>query len=192
LVVPKGAIGLVLFAHGRGSSRHSPRNLEVAAVLNKAGLATLLFNLLTEEDEWDQNHVFDVALFGQRLVDVTAVVGDTPPLNTLPIGYFGASTGAATALWAAASPDSTAAALVCRGGRPDLTGPRLAQVRCPTLLIVGGDDKVVLDLNRQAQEHMTCPTQLRVIPGATHLFEERGALRTAAEAARDWFLTHLN
>lgn len=191
LVVPEGAFGLVVFAHGSGSSRHSPRNRAVAAVLNRAGLATLLFDLLTEAEETKRGNVFDIPLLGQRLIDVATAVGDAPALAPLPMGFFGASTGAGAALWAAAALGDRIAAVVSRGGRPDLAGTRLADVRSPTLLIVGAEDRVVLDLNRTAQGQLRCPTHLEVVPHATHLFEEPGTLRAAAEAARDWFVTHL-
>jgi putative phosphoribosyl transferase len=191
LTIPDGAAGVVIFAHGSGSSRHSPRNRYVASVLNQAGLGTLLFDLLTDEEEFDRANVFDIALLARRLVDVTAWLGRQPEVAGLPVGYFGASTGAAAALWAAAEPGADVAAVVSRGGRPDLAGPRLADVSAPTLLIVGGDDDIVLDLNRQAQAQLRCENRLVVIPGATHLFEEPGTLPAAAEAARDWFTDHL-
>jgi putative phosphoribosyl transferase len=181
----------VVFAHGSGSSRHSPRNRYVAAVLNQAGLGTLLFDLLTPYEEHDRANVFDIDLLARRLVDVTHWLRLQPDAADLPVGYFGASTGAAAALWAAAEPDAEIAAVVSRGGRPDLAGPRLAAVTAPTLLIVGGDDTVVLDLNRQAQARLHCENHLTVIPGATHLFEEPGTLKAAAVAACDWFTSHL-
>jgi putative phosphoribosyl transferase len=192
LTVPDGATGVVVFAHGSGSSRHSPRNRYVATVLNRAGLGTLLFDLLTTGEEHDRANVFDIDLLGRRLVAVTRWLRTQPDLDHLPIGYFGASTGAAAALWAATEPDADIAAVVSRGGRPDLAAPRLAMVTAPTLLIVGGADDVVLDLNRQAQAQLQrCENRLTVIPGATHLFEEPGTLQAAAEAARDWFTRHL-
>lgn len=192
LMVPDHAHGIVVFAHGSGSSRHSPRNRFVASVLNKAGLGTLLFDLLTDEEEMNRANVFDIELLGQRLVDVTQWIGGEPGVAGLPIGYFGASTGAAAALRAAAAPDSEVVAVVSRGGRPDLAGPHLAEVSAPTLLIVGGRDDVVLSLNRQAQALLECESKLEIVPGATHLFEEPGTLRQAAELARDWFLEHLS
>jgi putative phosphoribosyl transferase len=192
LTVPEPANGLVIFAHGSGSSRHSPRNRYVASVLNEAGLATLLFDLLTSEEELNRSNVFDIDLLAHRLIGVAAWARGHPRLTELSTGYFGASTGAAAALWAAADPDCDAAAVVSRGGRPDLAGPRLGAVRAPTLLIVGGRDTVVLDLNRQARDQMVCQSELSVVPGATHLFEEPGTLRAAAEIARDWFLEHLS
>ncbi len=191
LTAPELVDGLVIFAHGSGSSRHSTRNRYVAAALNEAGLATLLFDLLTSEEELDRSNVFDIGLLAHRLNGVAAWARRQPQLIDLPTGYFGASTGAAAALWAAADPDCDVAAVVSRGGRPDLAGPRLPAVRAPTLLIVGGLDTVVLDLNRQAQTQLSCQSELKVVPGATHLFEESGTLRAAAELARDWFLEHL-
>lgn len=191
LTVPEGATGIVVFAHGSGSSRHSPRNRSVSTSLNKAGLATLLFDLLTAEEELDRANTFDTALLAGRLTDATRWLLDRPETQGLAVGYFGASTGAAAALRAAAEPDSPAVAVVSRGGRPDLAGPRLPAVTAPTLLIVGGDDEVVLDLNRQAQALLRCENRLAVVPGATHLFEEPGALGTVAELAREWFAGHL-
>ncbi len=191
LTVPEDATGIVVFAHGSGSSRHSPRNRYVAAVLNESGLATLLFDLLTVAEERDRANVFDIAMLARRLVDVTDWLDGQPDVGHLPVGYFGASTGAAAALWAAADRGSDIAAVVSRGGRPDLAGSRLSGVTAATLLIVGGDDDVVLDLNRQAQAQLRCENRLVVVPGATHLFEEPGTLEIAAEAARDWFTGHL-
>jgi putative phosphoribosyl transferase len=182
----------VVFAHGSGSSRHSPRNRHVATVLNRAGLGTLLFDLLTTDEEHDRANVFDIDLLAVRLLEVTRWLRTQPDLDGLRIGYFGASTGAAAALWAATEPDADVAAVVSRGGRPDLAAPRLAMVTAPTLLIVGGADDVVLDLNREAQAQLRrCESHLTVIPGATHLFEEPGTLQAAAEGARDWFTGHL-
>ena len=191
LTLPDGATGIVVFAHGSGSSRHSPRNRYVATVLNQAGLGTLLLDLLTTAEEHDRANVFDIDLLAHRLVDVTRWLRTQPDAGALPVGYFGASTGAAAALWAATEPGAAIAAVVSRGGRPDLAGPRLAAVSAPTLLIVGGDDDVVLDLNRQAQARLRCESRLAVVPGATHLFEEPGTLQSAAELARDWFTSHL-
>jgi putative phosphoribosyl transferase len=191
LTLPENATGVVVFAHGSGSSRHSPRNRYVAALLNEVGLATLLCDLLTVEEELDRANVFDISKLAHRLVDVTAWLRTQTGLAHLPVGYFGASTGAGAALWAAAAPDADIAAVVSRGGRPDLAGPRLAEVVAPTLLIVGGDDVVVLELNRQAQARLRCENRLVVVPGATHLFEEPGTLQSAAEVARDWFTSHL-
>ena len=191
LVLPAGAPGVVVFVHGSGSSRHSPRNTFVASVLNDAGLGTLLFDLLTVEEEEDRANVFDMGLLAQRLIQATVWLRTQPWAADVPIGWFGASTGAGAALWAAAEPGVDIAAIVSRGGRPDLAGPRLDRVHAPTLLIVGGRDSVVLDLNRTAQASLRSPSDLVVIPGATHLFEEPGTLAAAAGAARDWFLRHL-
>ncbi|MET8752683.1 phosphoribosyltransferase family protein [Streptomyces sp. NPDC004667] len=188
LAVPEGAGAVVMFAHGSGSSRHSPRNRSVAATLNLAGLGTLLFDLLTPAEETERANVFDIETLGRRLADATRWLRH---LRSVPIGYFGASTGAAAALWAAGSADADIGALVSRGGRPDLAGPRLADVRAPTLLIVGGLDTTVLGLNRQAQRNLRCENRLDIIPGATHLFEEPGALDEVAALARDWFTKHL-
>ncbi|WP_326639857.1 phosphoribosyltransferase [Streptosporangium sp. NBC_01755] len=190
LVLPGGASGVVVFVHGSGSSRHSPRNRHVAAVLNDAGLGTLLFDLLTPEEGYDRGNVFDIGLLAERLIRVTAWLGDQPWAAGVPVGYFGASTGAAAALWAAAEPGCEVAAIVSRGGRPDLAWPRLTEVRAATLLIVGGDDRVVLDLNRAARGRLHGESMLRIITGATHLFEEPGALERVAVLARDWFTGH--
>jgi putative phosphoribosyl transferase len=192
VTVPEGATGVAVFAHGSGSSRHSPRNRFVASVLNEAGLGTLLFDLLTVAEERDRANVFDVDLLAERLGDVTRWLRTQPEIGSLPVGYFGASTGAAAALWAAAEPAADIAAVVSRGGRPDLAAPRLSAVTAPTLLVVGGHDDVVLDLNRQARAELRCQSALTVIPGATHLFEEPGTLQAAAEAARDWFVRYLS
>jgi putative phosphoribosyl transferase len=191
LTVPPGVIGAVIFAHGSGSSRHSPRNRSVAAVLQQAGLATLLLDLLTPAEALDHSSVFDVPLLAARLGEASKWVTTVPGPDAVPMGYFGASTGAAAALWAAAQPDSPVAAVVSRGGRPDLVGTLLPTVTAPTLLIVGGRDRVVLELNRKAQAALRCQNELIVVPGATHLFEESGALDTVASLARDWFLTML-
>ena len=191
LTVPAHATGLVIFAHGSGSSRHSPRNRYVADVLNHAGLATLLFDLLTVTEERDRANVFDIALLARRLVEVTAWCATQSDVWALPVGYFGASTGAGAALWAASESGVAVAAVVSRGGRPDLAGPRLGDVTAATLLIVGGNDDVVLELNRHAQAQLRCESRLLVVPGATHLFEEPGTLEAAAEAARDWFIARL-
>lgn len=190
LTVPERPTGFVVFAHGSGSSRHSPRNRSVAAVLNRAALGTLLFDLLTADEERTRANVFDIELLAGRLVEVTRWLREQPSADGLPLGYFGASTGAGAALWAAAEPGNDIAAIVSRGGRPDLAAPRLGQVRAPTLLVVGGRDEVVLALNREAAAQMRCETQLAVVPGATHLFEEPGTLQAAAELARDWFVDH--
>jgi putative phosphoribosyl transferase len=191
LTVPDGAPGIVIFAHGSGSSRHSPRNRFVATVLNRAGLGTLLFDLLTPVEEIDRANVFDIELLAERLVDVTDWLRREPDGADTRIGYLGASTGAAAALWAAADLDADIAAVVSRGGRPDLAAPRLSAVRAPTLLIVGGEDQLVLALNRRAQAELHCENRLAVVRGATHLFGEPGALMAAAGLARDWFVEHL-
>ncbi|GAA2747698.1 phosphoribosyltransferase family protein [Kitasatospora cinereorecta] len=191
LAVPDSPAGLVLFAHGSGSGRRSPRNRFVAAELNREGLATLLFDLLTEAEEPDRSKVFDTGLLGGRLAEATAALRREPEAAGLPVGYFGASTGAAAALWAATEPGTGVAAVVSRGGRPDLAGERLARVRAPTLLIVGGADGPVLDLNRQARSELRCESGLQVIPGASHLFEEPGALEAVASLAASWFTRHL-
>lgn len=187
LVIPSGATSIVIFVHGSGSSRHSPRNRYVAGVLNEAGLGTLLFDLLTPDEEADRANVFDIGLLASRLREVTAWLRGMPGTDDARFGYFGASTGAAAALWAAAEPDADVAAVVSRGGRPDLAIPRLAAVRAPTLLIVGGRDVEVLALNREAQAHLRCPNDLTIVPAATHLFEELGALESVAAHARAWF-----
>lgn len=191
LTVPAGVNGAVLFAHGSGSSRHSPRNRSVAGVLQRAGLATLLLDLLTPAEALDRSIVFDVPLLATRLGEASKWVTSLPELDAVPLGYFGASTGAAAALWAAAQPDSPVAAVVSRGGRPDLAGKFLPAVTAPTLLIVGGRDEAVLELNRKAQGALQCQNELVVVPGATHLFEESGAIETVAGLARDWFLSRL-
>lgn len=191
LAGPEQPVGTVIFAHGSGSSRHSPRNLEVARALNRAGLATLLFDLLTVDEAEDRAKVFDIELLASRLVEVTGWVRHDAEVTSASIGYFGASTGAAAALWAAADLGAGIAAVVSRGGRPDLAAPRLPKVVAPTLLIVGGRDLTVLDLNRQAQRLLRCPTRVEVVVGATHLFEEPGSLQRVAGLAEDWFVHHL-
>jgi putative phosphoribosyl transferase len=191
LTVPENAPGIVAFAHGSGSSRHSHRNRHVARVLNGAGLGTLLFDLLTPEEELDRANVFDIGMLAGRLAEVTGWLRGQPLAANAAIGYFGASTGAAAALWAAAGPGSGIAAVVSRGGRPDLALPRLAAVTAPVLLIVGGRDTVVLDLNRRAQAQLRCVNDLAVVPGASHLFEEPGTLDAAAGLARHWFTRYL-
>jgi predicted phosphoribosyltransferase/dienelactone hydrolase len=191
LTVPADAAGIVLFAHGSGSGRHSPRNRFVAAGLNRAGLGTLLFDLLTEDEARDRANVFDTGLLAARLAHATAWLRAQPGAERLAVGYFGASTGAAAALWAAAEPDAHIAAVVSRGGRPDLAGARLPAVTAPTLLVVGGADRTVLDLNRRAQARLRCENRLAVVPGATHLFEEPGALEAVTDLARQWFTDHM-
>jgi dienelactone hydrolase len=195
LTLPDPAVGLVLFAHGSGSSRFSRRNRYVAGVLVEAGLATLLFDLLTDAEErvdaLDRSIRFDIPLLSRRLIGAIDWAGQQPQLVGLPIGLFGASTGAAAALAAAAARPDPVAAVVSRGGRPDLAPEALPQVTSPTLLIVGGEDRDVLRLNRQAAQHLHAAHALAVVPGATHLFEEPGALEQAAHLARDWFLQQL-
>jgi putative phosphoribosyl transferase len=190
LTIPAGAESVVLFAHGSGSSRLSPRNRYVAEVLNKAGLGTLLFDLLSGDEERDREKVFDIGLLSQRLAVATDWLRSEHGEDRR-LGYFGASTGAAAALVAAAEPAAEVAAVVSRGGRPDLAGDKLALVRAPTLLIVGGDDLQVLELNQRAMRRLEGVSRLAVVPGATHLFEEPGTLEAAAGLARDWFLTYL-
>ncbi|MDT5357638.1 MAG: putative phosphoribosyl transferase [Mycobacterium sp.] len=191
LTIPEHPSGVVVFAHGSGSSRHGPRNRYVAEVLNRAGLATLVFDLLTPAEERNRANVFDIGLLARRLVDVTGWLGGQRDTASLPVGYFGASTGAGAALVAAADPRVKVAAVVSRGGRPDLAGESLTHVVAPTLLIVGGRDTVVLKLNRCAQAAMPRECRLVVVPGATHLFEEPGSLERVAVLARDWFTSHL-
>ena len=191
LTVPARPVGTVLFAHGSGSSRHSPRNRYVAGVLNRAGLATVLVDLLTMGEELDRSYVFDVPLLAGRLDDARRWVSTQPEVASTRVGFFGASTGAAAALWAAAQPGCDVAAVVSRGGRPDLASPLLPAVTAPTLLIVGGNDDVVLELNRRAQAELRGESRLVVVPGATHLFEEEGALEAVARAAWDWFVDKL-
>jgi putative phosphoribosyl transferase len=190
LTLPRQTSGVVIFAHGSGSSRHSPRNQFVAKVLNDAGLGTLLFDLLTPQEALDRENVFDIGLLAGRLATVARWLREQPGSAGLGVGYFGASTGAAAALRAAAG-DPAVKAVVSRGGRPDLAMECLDAVTAPTLLIVGGADTVVLELNRRAADAMSCEHRVDVVPGATHLFEEPGALEAAADVARDWFLDHL-
>jgi putative phosphoribosyl transferase len=191
LRVPEVISGLVIFAHGSGSDRHSPRNQSVATALDHAGLGSLLVDLLTPDEEHDRARVFDIELLADRLGTATDWLEAQPEAKGAPIGYFGATTGAAAALWAAAQPGSAIAVIVSRGGRPDLAGPRLADVCSPTLLIVGGHDEVVLEPNRQAQARLHCPSRLAVVACATHLFEEPGALEEVGRLATEWFLCHL-
>ncbi|MEO1765906.1 dienelactone hydrolase family protein [Thiobacter aerophilum] len=192
LEIPDQPRGIVLFAHGSGSSRHSPRNNYVAGVLREAGIGTLLMDLLTAEEDGDYKTRFDIPLLTRRLTVATQWLAQQPEAKGLPIGYFGASTGAAAALQAAAKMGKAVAAVVSRGGRPDLAGGvALRQVVAPTLLIVGSLDDVVIELNRAAFEVMTCEKELRIVPGASHLFEEPGTLEEVARLATDWFLRHL-
>jgi len=194
LQVPEGASGVVLFAHGSGSSRHSSRNRYVAGELQAAGLATLLIDLLTLEEEARDQHTghlrFDLPLLAARLVAATRWLGEDPSTRALKIGYFGASTGGGAALVAAASAPDRVGAVVSRGGRPDLAADALPRVQAPTLLIVGGRDLAVLEMNRVAMARMRAVTRLEIVPGATHLFEEPGTLEAVAHLARDWFLRH--
>jgi len=195
LDVPSKTLGLVLFAHGSGSSRHSPRNQYVAGVLRDAGIGTLLFDLLTpaeEEAEAYTRHLrFDIALLAERLAGATRWALDQATTGDINVGYFGSSTGAAAALMAAPAFGEAVTAVVSRGGRPDLAGDALERVRAATLLIVGGEDKAVIALNEQAYERLCCEKALRVVPGATHLFEEPGTLEIVAKMAAEWFADHL-
>jgi len=195
LIVPERPIGVVVFAHGSGSSRHSPRNRYVASVLQQGGLATLLMDLLTpaeEQADFETSQLrFNIRFLAGRLLEAREWLQREAPTGQLPIGYFGASTGAAAALVAAAERPTLIHAIVSRGGRPDLAGSALPRVRAPTLLIVGGNDYLVLDLNRQALAELRCEKGLSIIPGATHLFEEPGALEQVAKLASDWFLLHV-
>ncbi len=191
LTVPEKPHGLVVFAHGSGSSRTSPRNMAVSNVLTCAGLGTLLFDLLTPDEADNRTNVFDIELLADRLSHATAWLKERRDVGALPIGYFGASTGAAAALVAAARKPDDVSAVVSRGGRPDLAGDWLGRVQAPTLLIVGGHDLTVIDLNRDAQRQMRCPNLLEIVPGATHLFEEPGTLAQAARLAQSWFLNYL-
>lgn len=192
LELPPRALGIVLFAHGSGSSRHSPRNNYVARVLHGQGIGTLLLDLLTLAEDLDYQTRFDIDLLTHRLLVATRWVKLQAPTRYLPIGYFGASTGAAAALQAAAALGPQIAAVVSRGGRPDLAGPHdLARVDCPTLLLVGGRDAEVIELNREAYDQLHCTKALNIIPGATHLFEEAGTLEQVASQAATWFGQHL-
>jgi pimeloyl-ACP methyl ester carboxylesterase len=195
LVMPYVASGLVLFAHGSGSSRHSPRNRVVAEALQRAGFATLLADLLTREeearDEFTGEFRFNIELLGRRVVDVTDWILSEPVTRALPVGYFGASTGAAAALVAAARRPEVVRAVVSRGGRPDLAGAALPNVKAPTLLIVGGRDVEVISLNRLALRQLPDTSSLQIVPGATHLFPEPGALEAVIRLASKWFRTHL-
>lgn len=191
LGLPPGTSAVVAFAHGSGSSRFSPRNTYVAEALRAAGLGTLLFDLLSDEEARDRRLVFDIDLLAERLLVATRWLHETPECRDLRIGYFGASTGAAAALVAAARSEVDIGAVVSRGGRPDLAAPVLAEVAAPTLLIVGGLDVDVLELNRAALDRMTCEKRLEIVPGASHLFEEPGTLDTVIRLARQWFSDHL-
>ena len=195
LAIPSAASGLVLFAHGSGSSRHSPRNQFVARTLRQAGLATLLFDLLTKEEEaidWHTSQLrFDIGLLARRLVAATEWLS-SEGLDEMAVGYFGSSTGGGAALVAAAEVGEKAGAVVSRGGRPDMAEDALEKVRCPTLLVVGGHDQVVLELNEEAYRRLQCSKELKVVPGASHLFEEPGAIESVAQTAADWFTRHLH
>lgn len=195
LVIPDLSTALVLFAHGSGSGRHSPRNRYVASVLQAAGIATLLMDLLTVEEEAIDLHSarlrFDIPLLAERVIGATRLLRRQASTSRLAIGYFGASTGAAAALIAAAQLPDDVGAVVSRGGRPDLAGDVLPRVQAPTLLIVGGDDHVVIALNQQAYDQLRATKELAVVPGATHLFEEPGTLEQVAKLATDWFLRYL-
>ena len=192
LVMPEPAHGLVVFAHGSGSSRHSPRNRQVARALNERRLGTLLLDLLTVVEELDRANVFDIGLLAERLAAATRWARAAPKLAGLPVGYFGASTGAGAALWAAAELGDEIGAVVSRGGRPDLAAGRLPEVHAPVLLIVGGRDEIVLELNRDAVTLLRTPCELAIVPGATHLFEEPGALEEVSRLAGEWFGRHLD
>ncbi|MEO3776660.1 dienelactone hydrolase family protein [Micromonospora sp. B11E3] len=193
--VPDEATGVVLFAHGSGSSRHSPRNVAVARVLHRRALATVLVDLLTPEEERVDVRTaelrFDIGMLAGRLAAMVDWMADEPTLGRLPAGLFGASTGAAAALVAAAARPERVGAVVSRGGRPDLAGEALSRVHAPTLLLVGGLDEQVITLNEQAMVELGSVGELRIVPGATHLFEEPGTLEQVADAAADWFATHL-
>lgn len=196
LTIPEKAKGLVIFVHGSGSSRLSPRNRFVAQKLNEAGLATLLFDLLTKEEEWadqrDGHLRFNIEFLAGRLADIVNWVVRQADIRGFSIGYFGASTGAAAALLEAAHNPDHVEAIVSRGGRPDLAMPALASVKAPTLLIVGGHDYPVIQMNQDAYDHLSCEKKLEIIPGATHLFEEPGTLEKVAELASQWFVKHLS
>jgi putative phosphoribosyl transferase len=190
LVRPRNAKGLVIFAHGSGSSRFSPRNLHVARQLQEQGLGTLLLDLLTEHETYRRHNVFDIPLLAGRMIEAMRFARSDTKLSSLRIGLFGASTGAAAALVAAAQLPQEVAAVVSRGGRPDLAGAAIKQVRAATLLIVGGADYGVIELNRDAFDVLTCEKQLEIVPGATHLFEEPGTLDKVVELAAHWFNAH--
>ena len=195
LTVPEKAFALVLFAHGSGSSRHSPRNQFVARTLNDVGLATLLFDLLTPDEEaidmHTREHRFNIGLLAERLVHATKWAKQQQQTRDLRVSYFGSSTGGGAALVAAAEIPQDVGAVVSRGGRPDLTGEALPKVQGPTLLIVGGNDDIVIELNEMARDQMRCEVKLEIVSGATHLFEEPGALEKVAKFASDWFINHI-
>jgi dienelactone hydrolase len=195
LTIPENATGLVLFVHGSGSSRHSPRNQFVARTVNDAGLATLLFDLLTPKEEaldtHTREHRFNIGLLAERLVHATKWAKQQEQTRNLQVGYFGSSTGAAAALVAAAEIPQDVGAVVSRGGRPDLASDALPKVRAPTLLIVGGNDDIVIDLNEMARDRMRCEAKLEIVRSATHLFEEPGTLEKVAKLASAWFVDHI-
>jgi putative phosphoribosyl transferase len=195
LTLPQAAHGVVLFAHGSGSSRHSPRNRRVADAIAQAGVGTLLFDLLTREEEEEEAYTrhlrFDIEMLAGRLADATAWLGEHEETRELRAGYFGASTGGGAALVAAARLGAQVGAVVSRGGRPDLAGPMLPKVTAPTLLIVGGHDTQVIELNEEAFAKLRCTKEMRIVPGATHLFEEPGTLDQVAALAADWFTRYL-
>jgi dienelactone hydrolase len=195
LQIPKNALGIVLFVHGSGSSRLSIRNQHVATVLNQSSIATLLFDLLTPEedavDEFTREHRFNIELLSSRLIAVTDWISQQTTTQHLPIAYFGASTGGGAALQAAATRSNVVKAVVSRGGRPDLAGAALPHVKAPTLLIVGGDDEPVIEMNQNAMQEMNCIKKLEIVPGATHLFEEPGTLDVVARLAKEWFAKYL-
>ena len=195
LMIPKNAAALVLFAHGSGSSRHSPRNQFVARTLNDAGLGTLLFDLLTPDEEAidmrTREHRFNIGLLAERLVYIARWAKQQKQTRDLRVGFFGSSTGGGAALVAAAQVPNDVGAVVSRGGRPDLAGDALPKVQAPTLLIVGGNDDIVIELNEMARDQMHCEVKLEIVPGATHLFGEPGALEKVAKLAGDWFVNHI-
>src|SRR5213080_1147496 len=195
LTIPDETTALILFVHGSGSSRHSPRNQFVARTLNDAGLATLLFDLLTQEEEAmdmrTREHRFNIGLLAERLVHATRWTKQQKQTRELRVSYFGSSTGGGAALVAAAELPQDVGAVVSRGGRPDLAGDALPKVQAPTLLIVGGNDDIVIELNEMARDQMRCEVKLEIILGATHLFEEQGALEHVAKLASDWFVDHI-
>jgi dienelactone hydrolase len=195
LIIPAGATGVVVFAHGSGSSRYSPRNKMVARMFRQAGLGTLLFDLLTPSEEAIDMHTrhlrFDIDLLGRRLAEAARWLSNRDETKELKIGFFGASTGGAAALVAAAKLGDQIGAVVSRGGRPDLAGDALRHVRAPVLLIVGGRDHMVIELNRRAYDELSCEKELQIVPGATHLFEEPGTLEAVGRLAADWFAKHL-
>lgn len=196
LELPPGTTGVVVFAHGTGSGRHSPRNQFVARTLREAGIGTLLLDLLTSEEEKEDNHTglfrFDIEMLAKRLIDVTRWVEKQPGTQNLKVGYFGSSSGAGAALMAAAELGDQVVAIVSRGGRPDLAHEALSKVKSPTLLIVGGYDDEVIGMNDDAYGLLHCPKDFRIVPGATHLFEEPGKLEQVAELSAQWFAQHLN